>query len=165
MIWTEETARLQTAGNRSERRCWRASVAHSPHSGISRAIVGGRVGEVRRVREVDRICSELQGEPFGQLDLTSQAQVHAEKAGAAELVTVGVSEVSVRISSNKRRCEHAWVEVSATQVAQSANAAGAGVILDEVSAKNEYAGVGRENYSDLRQILQHGRHQGGERVL
>ena len=67
MIWTEETAGLQTAGCRAERRCWRASVARGRlnSSRISRTIIGGRVGEVRRVREVDRIRSELQGETFG----------------------------------------------------------------------------------------------------
>jgi len=139
VIWTEETARLQTAGNCTERRCWRASVTHGPQGRVSRTIVGRRVGEVRRVREVDRIRSELHGEALGQLDLTSQAQVHTEIPRATELVTVGVSEVSVSVASDKRRRERARVEVPATQVAQGANAVAVGLAIQNSELADQVA--------------------------
>ena len=132
VIWTEETAGLQTAGNCAERRCWRASVAHRSLSRVSGTIVGGWVGEMRRVREVDRIRSDLQAEPFGQLELPSQAQVHAEVSRATELVAVGVSEVSVRVAGDQRRCERARVEVSATQVAQSTDPVAVGLSIQNM---------------------------------
>lgn len=142
MIWTEETPGLQTTGNCAERRCRRASVAHAPDSRITRTIVAGRVREVRRVREVGGIRSELQGEPLGQLELTSQAQVHPEIARTTELVAVGVSQVSVGVAGNKGRREGARVEVPATQVAQGANAVAVGLTIQNMEWRHKVACLG-----------------------
>ena len=109
MIWAEETTRLQAARNCAESRVWtRSGEIADLRSGIEDARLRRvnprriprtgylRIREVRGVGEVDRIRSQLQGEPFGQLELTSQAQVHAEITRAAELVAVGVAEMRLR---------------------------------------------------------------------
>lgn len=139
VIWAEKSAGLQTTGNCAERRCWRASVAHTPNSRVRRTVVCVGIGEMRRVGEVGRIRSELQGEPFGQFELTSQTQVHAEVTRTAEFIAVGVSQVSVRVASNKRRCEGAWVEVFATQVAQGADAVAVGLSIQNMERSDKVA--------------------------
>src|SRR5215472_549814 len=73
---------------------------------------------MRCVGKVNGVGPELQPDPFGNLELTGQAQVHVEISGTAKRIATGVSEGHSSPSGepDRRVSKCRWVEVVTTEV-------------------------------------------------